>query len=160
MTRYKEIIAGIREKDSALAEYWEEGIDIIIHKLKFLSPEAIPSVCIIDQGHDLQVINSPDLQEKVKIAGGTLATDVNDHVAIFIIIQRDESLYGAIPSFLKSHSDIKAVRDNKIYIIQTSLFDISDRNYLQDIEILAEIIQPKYFVFGRDGEDWIKFELG
>lgn len=158
MTKYKEIIATLRQNNNLLAEHWEEEIDTIIHKLKFLTADAIPSVCIVDQ-EDFRPINSTDLQEKVKIAGGTLTDTLDEDVAIFIILQRDESLYSTIPSFIGTQSHSKAVTNNKVYVIQTDKFNEDDENYLQDLEILAEIIQSKYFIFGRDGSDWIKFDL-
>ncbi len=159
MTKYKEIIATLKKKDDVLAEHWEEEIDTIIHKLKFLTSDALPSVCILDQNNDFQAIYSEELQEKVKIAGGTLSNNLHADTAIFIILQRDESLYSEIPTFINLHSGSKAVTNNNIYIVQTNQFDDSEENYLQDVEILAEIIQPKYFIFGRNGSDWIKFDL-
>ncbi|MBL1410009.1 hypothetical protein [Sphingobacterium faecale] len=159
MTKYKEIIATLRQKDNALAEHWEEEIDTIIHKLKFLTADAIPSVCIIDQNNNFQINQSSLLQEKVKIAGGTLVDHFQEDIAIFIIIQRDESLYGVIPDFINLQSGTKAIKNNNIYIIQTEQFDIQEDNYLQDVEILAEIIQPKYFIFGHNDTNWIKFDL-
>jgi len=158
MTKYKEIIATLKQQDDVLAEHWEEEIDTIIHKLKFLTPDAIPSVCIVDQ-NNFQVIHSDELQEKVKIAGGTLAEKLHSDIAIFIILQRDESLYSLIPTFINSQADSKAVANNNIYIVQTDHFNEDEATYLQDVEILAEIIQPKYFIFGRNGSDWIKFDL-
>ncbi|MDR2283621.1 MAG: hypothetical protein LBE37_10445 [Sphingobacterium sp.] len=158
MTKYKEIIATLRQQDDILAEHWEEEIDTIIHKLKFLTPDAIPSVCIVDQ-NNFQVIYSEELQEKVKVAGGTLADNLHSDIAVFIILQRDESLYSVIPTFINLQADSKAVANNNIYIVQTHQFNESEENYLQDVEILAEIIQPKYFIFGRNGSDWIKFDL-
>ena len=158
MTKYKEIIATLKQQDDILAEHWEEEIDTIIHKLKFLTPDAIPSVCIVDQ-NNFQAIYSEELQEKVKVAGGTLANNLHADVAVLIIIQRDESLYSIIPTFINLQAGSKAVANNNIYIIQTHQFNESEENYLQDVEILAEIIQPKYFIFGRNGSDWIKFDL-
>ncbi|SKB56054.1 iron complex transport system substrate-binding protein [Sphingobacterium nematocida] len=159
MTKYDEIIATLRHKDSQLAEHWEEEIDTIIHKLKFLTSDAIPSVCIVDQSNGFQIVNSLELQEKVKIAGGTLATDFDKNIGIFIILQKDDSLYSVVPSFIQEQQDTKAVANNNLFIIHNSQFNTTDENYLQDIEILAEIIQSKYFIFGRDGLDWIKFDL-
>ncbi|ERJ59543.1 hypothetical protein [Sphingobacterium paucimobilis] len=159
MTKYKEIIATLRRQDDALAEYWEEEIDTIIHKLKFLTADAIPSVCIVDQNNDFQSSYSPILQEKVKVAGGNLTNSLQDDIAIFIILQRDESLYGTMPDFLNRHAGSKAITNNHVYIVQTAQFDENENTYLQDVEILAEIIQPKYFIFGRNGSDWIKFDL-
>ena len=159
MTKYNEIIAALRQKDSQLAEHWEEEIDTIIHKLKFLPSDAIPSVCIVDQSNDFQVVYSLELQEKVKIAGGALATDFDKNIGLFIILQKDEGLYSIIPSFIQQQQDTKAVINNNLYVIHSPQFNSDDNYYLQDIEILAEIIQSKYFIFGRDGHDWIKFDL-
>ncbi|WP_164112664.1 MULTISPECIES: ABC transporter substrate-binding protein [Sphingobacterium] len=159
MTKYNEIIATLKQKDSQLAEHWEEEIDTIVHKLKFLPSDAIPSVCIVDQSNDFQIVYSLDLQEKVKIAGGKLVSDFDKNIGIFIILQKDESLYSIVPSFIQKQQDTKAIINNNLYVIHSPQFDANDENYLQDIEILAEIIQSKYFIFGRDVHDWIKFDL-
>lgn len=159
MTKYNEIIAILKQTDSLQAEHWEEEIDTIIHKLKFLPSDAIPTVCIVDQSNDFQIVNSTVLQEKVKIAGGVLTTNMDNNIGIFIILQKDESLYNLLPSFTQEHHETNAVQNNNIYIIQNSEFNSADNNYLQDLEILSEIIQSKYFVFGRNGLDWLKFDL-
>lgn len=159
MTTYEEIITRLNKTDQAEAERWEEQIDIITHKLKFLPTEAIPKVCIIDQGNNFRAIDSSQLKEKVKIAGGIPNDDLHENTEILIIRQRDESLYSLIPELIEQHQAVKAIVNNKIYIIQSELFEQTDASFLLDLEILAEIIQPKYFVFGRSGDHWIKFEL-
>lgn len=159
MTTYEEIIARIKNVDQAEAERWEEQIDIITHKLKFLPTESIPTVCVLDQSNDFRAVNSPQLKEKVRIAGGIPTDDVDENTEILIIRQADESLYSLIPGLIEQYQTAKAITNNKIYIIQSELFEQTDTSYLLDLEILAEILQPKYFVFGRSSEHWIKFEL-
>jgi iron complex transport system substrate-binding protein len=53
---------------------------------------------------------------------------------------------------------LKAAKNNQIYIADgNQYFNRSGPRIVDSIEILAEIIQPKFFSFGYEGEGWIKF---
>lgn len=161
MTKYEELIANLRSFSPEKAEIMEEEIDVIIHKLKFLPADSFPNVAILDQKDNFAPIHHPVLAEKVKLAGGNLSANLAEDPQVIIVIQSNSDLYTVLPSYL---ADLKAQKtrallENKVFIIQNNDFQNQDEEYVRDTEILAEIIQPKYFFFGHDGEDWVKFDF-
>lgn len=161
MTKYQEIISNLKLVDPAKAEYLEEEIDIIIHKLKFLTDDNFPKTVVLDQEHNFDPVESSVLAEKIKIAGGKYTANLEENPDCIIILQSNESLYGQLAEILNSNmlKASSAFQNNNIYIIQESYFNSTDENYLKDTEILAEILQHKYFVYGHDGTAWVKFEV-
>ncbi len=161
MTKYQEIISTLQNIDAAKAEYLGEEIDIILHKLKFLTEDSFPKAIVLDQEQDFLPLESPILAEKIKIAGGRFITNLAENPDCILIIQRSENLYSQFPSLLNdiAVSNSNAFQNNNIFIIQDSNFNQLDENYLKDTEVLAEIFQPKYFVYGHDGSAWVKFEV-
>lgn len=161
MTKYEELIQELKNIDLNKAEYMEEEIDIIIHKLKFLPSENLPKAIVLEQSNDFLPLQSSVVDEKIKIAGGKPLTDMMENPDSILIIQNDDSLYSHLPSILNSPAiaNSSAVSNNNIYIIQNANFNQTDEQYLKDTEILAEILQPKYFFFGHDGKDWVKFDI-
>ena len=59
---------------------------------------------------------------------------------------------------LPGFAELKAVKNNRLYIADGAQY-FNDKNTVDSIEILAEIINPKLFVFGYEGAGWIKFEV-
>lgn len=161
MTKYQEIISSLQNSDPAKAEYFEEEINIIIHKLKFLTADNFPKTIVLDQQQHFHPLTSSSLAEKVKIAGGRWITEWVDNPDCIIIVQSNESLYGQLADFLTNPNvtATNAYQLNNIYIIQNINFDENDSTYLRDTEILAEILQPKYFIYGHDGSSWVKFDV-
>lgn len=161
MTKYQEIISNLKQIDTAKAEYLEEEIDIIIHKLKFLTADNFPKTVVLDQEDNFSPLSSSVLAEKIKIAGGRYSSNLEEGADCIIILQSNESLYGQLAEvldsvFIKSSG---AYQNNNIYIIQEGDFNSGDDTFLKDTEILAEILQPKYFVYGHDGTGWVKFDV-
>lgn len=159
MTKYEQLIENLKTINFEQAENMEDEINVIIHKLKFLSTDNFPNTIILDQNNSYTPLSDSIIAEKVKIAGGKLIDDLNQNPDCIIIIQQNENLYSEIINVLDNAKSTNAVSNDNIYIIQNINFNKEDNNYLIDTEILAEIQQPKYFVFGRDGIDWVKFNL-
>jgi iron complex transport system substrate-binding protein len=161
MIKYEEIISRLKHSDSSKAEYLEEEIDIIIHKLKFLTEDSLPKAIILDQDQNFQPTDSEILAEKIKIAGGRYIDSLEQNPDCIVILQRAENLYGQLPELLDNTQlkNTSAFQNNNLFIIQDATFNQSDETYLQDTEILAEIFQPKYFVYGHDGAAWVKFDV-
>ncbi|WP_457125985.1 hypothetical protein [Mucilaginibacter sp. HD30] len=68
---------------------------------------------------------------------------------------------GAMPQLLQQpgFTDIKAVKTNRLYITDADFFISETTDVVDKAELLAEIIYPKQFIFGYEGEGWIKFGL-
>lgn len=161
MIKYEGIIWRLKHSDSSKAEYLEEEIDIIIHKLKFLTEDSLPKAIILDQDQNFQPTDSEILVEKIKIAGGRYIDSLEQNPDCIVILQRAENLYGQLSELLDNTQlkNTSAFQNNNLFIIQDATFNQSDETYLQDTEILAEIFQPKYFVYGHDGVAWVKFDV-
>jgi len=57
-------------------------------------------------------------------------------------------------------AELKAVKNNRIYIADgNQYFNRPGPRIVDSIEILAEIINPKQFIFGYEGNGWIKFDM-
>jgi iron complex transport system substrate-binding protein len=143
-----------------LTEELQERIDLIKHKLKFI--EQKPSVaCIIDL--DTLSLADNSIGELIGIAGGASENQFNDPDIIIVMptgyaisqtMQQMDRLL-QLPNF----NDLKAAKNNRVYIADGN-FNITDQDQLVTLtEVLGEIINPKQFIFGYEGEKWIKFGL-
>ena len=161
MTKHQEIIAQLRFSNPPQAEFMEEEIDIMIHKLKFLSSDNFPKTLILNQANEYEALFDSVLQEKIQIAGGQLINDIALSPDCLIFIQTNDSLYSDLPQLINDNtlSQSGAIKNNNVYVIPSTNFNQLDENYLLETEILAEIQQPKYFFFGKEGEGWLKFNL-
>lgn len=161
MTRYQELINQLQVQNAEQAEYLQEEVDIIIHKLKFLDRANFPKTLIIDQAQEFAPVYTDLLAEKVTLAGGKLMDNYEEGADVIIILQANEALYSELPEWLNREqlTSVQAIQQDKVYIIQNTSFNKADESYLADLEILAEIIQSKYFFYGRDGQDWVKFSI-
>ncbi|RYY34645.1 MAG: cobalamin-binding protein [Sphingobacteriaceae bacterium] len=159
-----------------LIEYLEERLDIIKHKLKFL--ETKPTVACIEWLDPL-MISGNWVPELVSLAGGTpvLAeagkhspyVNWDDVVAanpdIIVVMPcgfaiertiREMDLLLQQPGF----ADLKAIKNNRLYIADgNQYFNRPGPRIMDSVEILAEIINPKQFIFGYEGNGWVKFAM-
>jgi iron complex transport system substrate-binding protein len=143
-----------------LAEELQERIDLIKHKLKFI--EQKPAVACIANLDTLSLADN-SIAELVSIAGGASENQFNDPDIIIVMpvgyaisqtMQQMDRLL-QLPDF----NDLKAAKNNRVYIADGN-FDITNAEQLVILtEVLGEIINPKQFIFGYEGEKWIKFGL-
>lgn len=151
----------------ALTEEQQERLDIITHKLKFT--EQKPTVAVI-KSLDPVVLAAVEVVDLVSIAGGTLIEgDEQTLLALNpdVIILMPEGMPMAetmtnvttllqLPGF----TDLKALKNNRLYIIDGDILaGESAENTVETVELLAEIIYPKQFIFGHEGNGWIKFTV-
>ncbi|MDB5159171.1 MAG: cobalamin-binding protein [Mucilaginibacter sp.] len=150
-----------------LTEEQQERIDLIKHKLKFI--EHKPAVACITALDPLMLSNY-NVDEQAGIAGGvSIAGDEQTLLQLnpdVIILMPDgcaieESMKHIDPLLrLPGFTDLKAVKSNRLYIADADkFFDESPENWVDSIELLAEIINPKQFIFGYEGEGWIRFTV-
>ncbi|WP_454801552.1 cobalamin-binding protein [Mucilaginibacter phyllosphaerae] len=166
----------VTDAGERLTEDLQERVDIIRHKLKFM--ENKPTIACIEW-LDPMMISGNWVPELVQIAGGTpvLAQagkhspyvswdDIRENDPEIILLMpcgfsiertmREINLLLEQPGF----ADLKAVKNNRIYIADgNQYFNRPGPRIVDSVEILAEIIHPKQFIFGYEGEGWIKFAL-
>ncbi|WP_036691484.1 cobalamin-binding protein [Pedobacter glucosidilyticus] len=159
-----------------LIEDLEERKDIVKHKLKFFNDK--PKVACIEWLEPVMVSGNW-IPELVQIAGGTSLLAQNGQHSPFVSweeiaeanpdiiiimpcgfsISRTMQEIGVLLS-LPQWKDLQAVKNNKIYIADGNhYFNRSGPRLVDSIEILAEIITPKYFNFGYEGHAWVKFDV-
>ena len=164
----------VSEAGALLLEELHERVDIIRHKLKFI--ENKPTVACIEWLDPLMVSGNW-IPEMVSIAGGTsILANPGKHSPYIEweqIVAADPDIIIVMPCgfpierTLKEmdillqrpgFSELKAVKNNKVYIADgNQYFNRPGPRIVDSIEILAEIINPKQFAFGYEGEGWIKF---
>nr|WP_294946329.1 cobalamin-binding protein [uncultured Mucilaginibacter sp.] len=159
-----------------LIEDLQERVDIIRHKLKFMDSK--PTVACIEWLEPM-MISGNWVPELVGIAGGVpvLAqqgkhspyvnwADIQASDPDVIILMpcgfsiertmREIDILLQQPGF----GELKAVKNNRIYIADgNQYFNRPGPRIVDSVEILAEIIHPKQFIFGYEGTGWIKFAL-
>jgi iron complex transport system substrate-binding protein len=162
------------DKGDTLVEDLQERVDIIRHKLKFSDNK--PTVACIEWLEPMMLSGNwvPGL---VSIAGGTnVLTEAGKHSPyiqwdeirvqnpeVIIIMPCGFSIERTLKEVdiilqLPGFSDVKAVKNNRVYIADgNQYFNRPGPRIVDSIEILAEIIHPKQFIFGYEGDGWIRF---
>ena len=166
---------GVEEKGNELVEDLEERIDLVKHKLKFFPDK--PKVVIIEWLSPIMVAGNW-IPELVEIAGGQSLLAENGKHSPLVDWQQ---IYDANPDVLiiapcgfsiartlqeidlilnlPGLRDLTAVKNNRVYIADgNAYFNRSGPRIVDTIEMLAEMITPKYFNYGYESEGWIKFE--
>lgn len=149
------------ENINELIEKIEDETSILIHKLKFITASDRPKVLVLDQIEPLEINESAYLQESIKIAGGIPTTTAHEADKI-ILIDSGETVFTHIPLLLNDPSiaQSKAIELDQLFIMTKPGFaQTPGYEYLTELESLAEILQPKYFVYGHEGKDWLQFQL-
>jgi iron complex transport system substrate-binding protein len=166
----------VAETGETVVEELQERVDIIRHKLKF--SESKPTVACIEWLEPI-MLSGNWVPELVSIAGGTnVLTEPGKHSSyvqwddirlqdpeVMIIMPcgfsigrtlKEVDLLLQLPGF----NEIKAVKNNRVYIADgNQYFNRPGPRIVDSIEILAEIIHPKQFIFGYEGDGWIRFEV-
>ena len=159
-----------------LLENLQERVDIIKHKLKFIDSK--PTVACIEWLEPVMISGNwvPGL---VNIAGGTPVLAQEEKHSPYIewdeILRQDPEIIVVMPCGFSiertmreinllldrpGFASLKAVKNDRFYIADgNQYFNRPGPRIVDSIEILAEIIRPKQFIFGYEGEGWIKFSL-
>jgi iron complex transport system substrate-binding protein len=167
---------GAVEEGKDLLERLHERIEIIRHKLKFITDR--PTVACIEWLDPLMLAGNwtPEL---VALAGGQSVLTENGKHSPFVkwedLREQDPDIIVVMPCgfsvertlkemdillSLPGFTDLKAVKNNRLYIADgNQYFNRSGPRIVDSIEILAEIINPKQFIFGYQGDAWMRFGL-
>lgn len=164
------------DEGASLIEGLQERVDIIRHKLKF--SESKPTVACIEW-LDPMMLSGNWVPELVGIAGGSVVlTEAGKHspyVQWDDIRLQDPEIIMVMPCGfsigrtlkeidillqLPGFDQLTAVKNNRVYIADgNQYFNRPGPRIVDSIEILAEIIHPKQFIFGYEGDGWIKFSV-
>jgi iron complex transport system substrate-binding protein len=137
-----------------------DRLEIIRHKLKFIGDK--PSVLVI---RDLGSLVPADgvITDLVTLAGGRPETDFTADPEILIVAPSDSAIPRTLGSLsiltgMSGWHELKAVKNKRVYIANgAQYFQQSGASLIDTAEILAEIIHPKLFIFGFEGNGWVAF---
>lgn len=139
------------ENDSDIREELEERVAIVAHKIKFM--DRVPVVC-------LDTFNQPNvmLVDEMNAAGGLLEFDVWG--AVYIIYYQEgktlNDLMREVPALLDH--DWPAVKNGRIILLNDDIDKSrTPTNVVSLIEDFAEMLHPGSFIFGYEGDKWIRF---
>jgi iron complex transport system substrate-binding protein len=164
------------EAGNELIENLQERTDIIRHKLKYV--ESRPTVACIEWLEPLMVSGNW-IPEMVNMAGGSAILGEAGKHSPFVewdaILQADPEIIIVMPCGfsiertmreidlllnLPGFAAMQAVKNNRFYIVDgNQYFNRPGPRIVDSVEILAEIIHPKFFSFGYEGNGWIKFSF-
>ena len=137
--------------DAAKQDDLQERLDIVAHKIKFM--DKMPVAC-------LDAANNPNyaLAEEIALAGGMVESDILS--AVFVIYYQPgktlSDLMREVPSVLGT--DWQAVKNNRIILLNDDVNrERSAENAVSLIEDMAEMLHPGSFIFGHEGDKWIRF---
>jgi iron complex transport system substrate-binding protein len=167
---------GVEKAGEELLELSEERINIIRHKLKFISEK--PQVACIEWLSPLMIAGNwtPEI---IEIGGGLpILTEAGKHSSYIDfqdIITADPDIILIMPCGFSIQrtlqeigllldtpgwADLKAIRTQRVYIADgNQYFNRSGPRMTESIEIMAEIINPKQFIFGYEGNGWVHFKV-
>ncbi|HYK76412.1 MAG TPA: cobalamin-binding protein [Daejeonella sp.] len=170
------VALNVVERGETLIEEMEERRDIIRHKLKFI--DAKPAVACIEWLNPM-MLSGNWMPELLEIAGGkSVLAEKGKHspyVDFEALKAIDPDMMVVMPcGFSIQHTlgeinlllqlpgweNLAAVKNNQVYIADGNhYFNRSGPRIIDSLEILAEIIHPKQFIFGYEGPGWIKFGI-
>lgn len=139
------------ENDEVLREELHERLDIVSHKIKFM--DKVPVVCL-----DTNNLQNYMLTEELNAAGGILSTDIFG--AVYIIYYQEgkslNDLMREVPSLI--NAEWPAVKNGRIVLLNDNAEKQRNAsNAVSLIEDFAEMLHPGYFIFGYEGDKWIRF---
>ena len=167
---------GVENAAEELLELSAERINIIRHKLKFITEK--PTVACIEWLSPLMMAGNwtPEI---IEIAGGLpILTEAGKHSSYINfqdILQAEPDIILIMPCGFSIQrtlqeislmldtpgwADLKAVKSQRVYIADgNQYFNRSGPRITDSIEIMAEIINPKQFIFGYEGNGWVHFNV-
>ena len=166
----------VPDAGNILIEDLQERVDIIRHKLKYV--ESRPTVACIEWLEPLMVSGNW-IPEVVSTAGGSsILAEAGKHSPfvkweniqqanpdVIVVMPCGFSIERTMKEMnillkLPGFAELSAVKNNRLYITDgNQYFNRPGPRIVDSIEIIAEIIHPKLFNFGYEGNGWIKFSF-
>lgn len=153
-----------------LREDLETRIDIIEHKLKYVTDK--PTVAIVESLEPFRLASVDG--ELLNLVGGTaikaedaaLWNDVktiDPEILIFAIKgnsipQTLSEVFEKVPMDIMG--DLFAMKSNRVFIADSeNFYNVTGEKLVDHLELVAEIINPKQFYFGFEGNGWVKLSI-
>lgn len=142
----------------------EELLELIAHKLKFV--EDRPLVMGLASVRPLGVIHADYWLAKLKAIGAQAAPQhvemLSKEIEVLLLKLEGFSLAESLAQLpelmaIEGWDQTRALQNQKVYILDDRLFESASA--LEQTEMLAEMIYPKFFTFGHEGKAWVKFSF-
>ena len=150
MTTLDELIQ--KEKDLSFRTELEERLAIVEHKIKFMDKV---NLCILDtEGHPNITLTS-----LTQIAGAVLSLNPMgvDYVIVYQQGRRMVDLLSAATGIL--NADWPASQNDKVFFLADCYQLSKADDSVAMVEDIAEILHPGQFIFGFEGDKWIRFTV-
>lgn len=139
------------ENDEILRDELHERVAIVAHKIKFM--DKVPVVCL-----DTKNTQNFLLANEINAAGGILETDILGAVYIIYYEQGKtlNDLMREVPSVIEA--EWPAVKNGRVVFLSDD--DLAQEPAITAVTLMenfAEMIHPGSFIFGFEGEKWIRF---
>lgn len=140
-----------KESNEELREQLQERLDIVAHKIKFM--DKVP-ICFLDSLGQPHVIFS-DFAEY----GGVVLT-TNPMEAVYIVFYEKDKQLGHLMGTASAllHNEWPAVKYNRICLLADDYEMEKASDAVSLIEDMAEMVHPGHFIFGYEGDKWIRFQ--
>lgn len=159
----KEHLNFLERLDNGRLEQLLERANIVAHKLKFIPQEDRPNVLILGDLNADRLLDDAYTKALLALSGGRFA---ELEKADKIIVRSPEGqpadrLFAGFPAFSELYfSNTGAYHRGELYLVDGRSYLNGDGEQLaDDVELLAEIIYPKYFIYGGEGTRWNRFEM-
>lgn len=141
----------LKDLPSNKVEELQERLDLVEHKIKFMDKPTV--VCVDSNGFPTFL-----LADEIALAGGLVGSDLFG--AVYIIFYEPGKtlvdLMREVPVSLDL--DWPAVANNRIILLNDDVNrSVSAENAVALIEDIAEMLHPGSFIFGHEGDKWIRF---
>ncbi len=142
----------IAENSEELREELQERLDIVEHKIKFI--DKVP-VCFLDTE------GNPDisLASFAAMSGPVLTTQAAE--AVYVIFRENgkalDDLMRTVPSLLDDAWP--AVQFSRVCLLADDYKLGTAEDAVALVEDLAEMTHPGHFIFGYEGDKWIRFTI-
>ena len=139
--------------DERLRKNITERLDLIQHKIKFMEKA---SVCVLDS------LGNPNmlLADFLLQVGGQFTAQPTDGVYLLFFEKNKtlEDLMRCAPALLNT-TQRQSIKYNRIYLLADNYAFNKPVEAINLIEDLAEMLHPGHFIFGSEGDKWVRFTI-
>lgn len=140
------------ERSVELQEELRERLAIVEHKIKFIEKIL---VCFLDSLGQPHV----ELADYAELGGAVLT--ISPFEAVYVVFHENgkqlDDLMRTVPVLLSE--EWPAVKFNRVCLLADDYHLEKAEEAVALVEDIAEMIHPGYFIFGYEGDKWIRFTI-
>ena len=140
------------ENDIALREELQERLAIVEHKIKFI--DKVP-VCFLNADGEANLL----ISAIAELSGASVTVEPME--AVYVIFYEEgrmlDDLMRKVPVLLAE--DWPAVKFSRVCLLADDYLLSRAEDTVALVEDIAEMIHPGHFIFGHEGDKWIRFTV-